>query len=164
VVVLFAVLGSLTELAMVGVLVIVVPTVVAPDEVVALTFTTSGKLTTAPTASVWPELSVQVMVPVPPTAIVGVQVHPVGAVKADAKVVFVGIVSVKVTVVVAEAVMAVGPLFVTDCAYVMLLPGVTGFGVPVLVTARSACPEVATSMEAVAKLFAVFGSGVESAM
>ena len=46
----------------------------------------------------------------------------------------------------------------------MLFPGVTGFGVPVLVTARSAWPELATSMDAVAKLFAVFGSGVESAM
>jgi hypothetical protein len=57
---------------------------------------------------------VQVKVPVPPTAIV-LHVHPAGAVKVDARVVLAGIVSVKVTVVVPEAVMAIGPLFVTCC-------------------------------------------------
>src|SRR5580658_5201846 len=94
------------------------------------------------------------------------QVQPVGAVKAAARVVLYGIVSVKVTVVagvvVVEAVMATGPLLMIDWVYVMLLPGVTGFGVPVLVTARSAWPEVATVTEAVAKLFVVFGSGVDA--
>ena len=43
----------------------------------------------------------------------------------------------------------------------MLFPAVTGFGVPVLVTARSACPVVATVTAAVAKLFVVFGSAVD---
>jgi hypothetical protein len=58
---------------------------------------------------------VQVIVPVPPTGM-ELQVHPVGAVKAVARVVFVGMVSVNVTVLVADAVMAVGPLLVMDCA------------------------------------------------
>jgi hypothetical protein len=47
VVVLFAVFGSLTELVMFGEFAIVVP-----DTVAVFTFTTSGKFTTAPTASV----------------------------------------------------------------------------------------------------------------
>lgn len=46
----------------------------------------------------------------------------------------------------------------------MLLPGVTGFGNPELVTARSAWPVVATVVVAVAALFPAFGSGVEAAM
>lgn len=107
--VLLAVFGSGTELAMFGEFVIVVPGAV-PE----FTFTTNGKFTTAFTASVCPEFSVQVKVPVPPTAIV-LQVQPVGAAKADANVVLAGIVSVKVTVVVPEAVMAMGPLLMTDC-------------------------------------------------
>ena len=49
---LFAVFGSETELETLGVLVTVVPAVVAPVEVVRLTLTTSGKFTTAPTAKV----------------------------------------------------------------------------------------------------------------
>lgn len=44
----------------------------------------------------------------------------------------------------------------------MLFPGVTGFGAPVLVTARSSWPAVATNTEAVAMLLPVFGSGVEA--
>jgi len=43
------------------------------------------------------------------------QVHPAGAVKVDARVVPEGIASVNVTVVVPEAVMAIGPLLMTDC-------------------------------------------------
>ena len=107
--VLFAVFGSLTELVMFGAFVMVVPEVVP-----ALTLTTNGNLTVAPTARVCPEFSVQVNVPVPPTASV-LQVQPVGAVKAAPRVVLAGIVSVNVTVVVPEAVIAVGPLFVMDC-------------------------------------------------
>jgi hypothetical protein len=50
VVVLLVRLGSETVLEIFGELVIVVPTVVAPLDVVVLTLTTKGKLTTAPTA------------------------------------------------------------------------------------------------------------------
>jgi hypothetical protein len=107
--VLFAVFGSLTELLMFGEFVIVVP-----EGVPALTRTTSGNLTAAPTARVCPEFSVQVNVPVPPTAIV-LQVQPVGAVKVAPSVVLTGIASVNVTVVEPDAVIAVGPLFVMDC-------------------------------------------------
>ena len=46
----------------------------------------------------------------------------------------------------------------------MLLPAVTGFGIPELVTARSAWPAVATRIEAVAELLPLFGSGVEEAI
>src|ERR1700679_2501341 len=42
----------------------------------------------------------------------------------------------------------------------MLFPARTGFGVPVLVTARSACPAVATMVVTVATLFDGFGSVV----
>ena len=56
----------------------------------------------------------QVSVPVAPTAIV-LQVQPVGAVNVAPSVVFAGIESVKVTVVVPDTVMAVGPLLVMDC-------------------------------------------------
>ena len=45
----------------------------------------------------------------------------------------------------------------------MLLPGVTGFGNPELVTARSAWPVVATVVVAIAALFPAFGSGVDAA-
>jgi len=107
--VLFAVFGSLTVLAMFGELVIVVP-----DAVPAVTLTTNGKLTMAPTASVCPEFNVQVSVPVPPTAMV-LHVQPAGAVKAAPSVVVAGMASVNVTVVVPDAVIAVGPLFVIDC-------------------------------------------------
>src|SRR5580692_3223099 len=46
----------------------------------------------------------------------------------------------------------------------MLLLGVTGLGAPELVTPRSACPVVATVVDAVAELFPEFGSGVVAAM
>jgi hypothetical protein len=107
--VLFAVFGSLTELLMFGEFVIVVP-----EATPALTLTTSGKLTMAPTASVCPEFKVHVIVPVPPTGIV-LHVQPAGAVNAAASVVFAGIVSVNVTVVDPDIAIAVGPLFVIDC-------------------------------------------------
>src|SRR3974390_1657718 len=42
----------------------------------------------------------------------------------------------------------------------MLLPGVTGFGKPLLVTARSAWPADATTVVAVASLFPLLGSVV----
>lgn len=107
--VLFAVFGSLTELLTLGEFVIVVP-----DAVPALTLTTKGKFTTAPTARVCPEFKVQVKVPVPPMAMV-LHVQPAGAVKAAPSVVLTGMVSVNVTVVDPDIVMAVGPLFVTVC-------------------------------------------------
>ena len=108
--VLLAAFGSETLLAMFAVFVMVVPGGVAK-----FTLTISGKFTTAPTASVCPLLSVHVNVPVPPTAMV-LHVQPAGATNADASVVFVGIVSVKVTEGVgAAAVIANGPLLVIDC-------------------------------------------------
>ena len=156
--VLFALFGSETELAMFGELVMVVP-----EGVAAFTLTTSGKFTTAPTARVCPEFSVQVNVPTAPTAM-ALHVQPAGAVNVDARVVFAGIASVNVTVVVPDAVIAVGPLFVIDCVYVILFPGVTGSGASELDTARSACPAVATVIVAVAELFPKFGSGVDDAI
>ena len=107
--VLFAVFGSLTELVMFGEFVMVVP-----EAVPALTLTTNGNPTVAPTPRVCPEFSVQVNVPVPPTAIV-LHVQPAGAVKVVPRVVLAGIASVNVTVVVLDAVIAVGPLFAMDC-------------------------------------------------
>jgi len=108
--VLFAVFGSETVLVMFGELVIVVPGVV-PE----LTLTTSGKLTRElePTPSVSVEFSVHVKVPVPPAEML-LQLQPVGGVK-ESSVVLAGMVSVKVTVVEPEMVIAVGPLLVTDC-------------------------------------------------
>jgi len=106
--VLFAVLGSLTELVILGEFVMVVP-----DATPALTLTTRGNLTMEPRPRVWPEFRAQVTVPVLPTAVL-IHVQPVGAVK-EASVVLAGIASVKVTEVVPEAVMAVGPLLVIDC-------------------------------------------------
>lgn len=46
----------------------------------------------------------------------------------------------------------------------MLLPAVTGFGTPELVTARSACPALAAIVVAVAILLLVLGSGVDAEM
>jgi len=74
--------------------------------------TLDGTLSTTTMSAVLPELrfavSVQVIVPVPPTAGV-VQVQPAGA-DTDWNVVFVGVASVKLT-----PVAAAGPLFVTFC-------------------------------------------------
>jgi hypothetical protein len=58
-----------------------------------------------------------------------------------------------------EALVAVaGPLFVTVCVYVTLLPAATEVGEAELVTTRSACVAVATTSAAVAVLFDEFGS------
>src|SRR5271167_3540969 len=46
----------------------------------------------------------------------------------------------------------------------MLFPGVTGFGVAELDTARSAVPAAPTVVEAVAELFPELGSGVDEEM
>jgi hypothetical protein len=87
--------------------------------VVVLTCTVSGKFTTAPTARVWPVFKEHSSVPVPVPVGMGVmvlQVQPAGATNALDRAVPAGIVSVNVTVVVADAVIADGPLFVTVCA------------------------------------------------
>jgi hypothetical protein len=74
----------------------------------------------------------------------------------ETTVVFAGSVSVIVTV---PGTLA-GPLFVAVMVYLIVLPARTGFGVPVIVTARSACPVVATTTVAIATLFEGFGSVV----
>jgi len=76
-------------------------------------------------------LSVHVKVPVPPAAM-PLHVQFAGGVN-DTSVVFAGMVSLNVALV-----SVAGPLFVTDCVYVMLFPCVTGFGVAEVKTARSA--------------------------
>lgn len=53
-----------------------------------------------------------------------------------------------------------GPLFVITCVNVRLFPGKTGFGEPEFVTAKSDCPDPATTTVAVAVLFVGFGSVV----
>src|SRR5262249_40418382 len=100
-----------------------------------------------------PAFSMQVKVPVPPAAMV-LHVQFAGGVN-DTNVVFAGIVSLNVALVSVP-----GPLFVSDCVYVILLPCVTGFGVAAVKTARSACPADATTVVAVASLFVAFASGV----
>ena len=77
-----------------------------PDGAAAFTCNTSVKFAVPLTASV--PLSVQVMVPVPPTGGRVPQVHPAGGVM-DWKAVFGGVVSVSVI----PAVVTAGPLFVT---------------------------------------------------
>lgn len=71
----------------------------------------------------------------------------------ETNVVFVGVGSVKLAVL-----QLLGPLFVTTCVYVMLLPASTGLGLPLLVTARShlSC----TYTVVVVVLFALLGSEV----
>lgn len=100
---LLAELGSPTVLETLGELVMVVP-----EGVTGFTLTTKGKLTEAPEAMVWPPLRVQVKVPVPPTGMEGTQVQLAG-VGNETRVVFAGMVSVKVALV-----SAMGPLLVTD--------------------------------------------------
>ena len=79
------------------------------------------------------------------------QLHPAGGV-IEKKVVFAGVVSLKVPFAIAEE-----PVFVTTCVYVIGLPAWTGFGDATLVTKRFG-PEVPTIVVAVAVLFARFGS------
>src|ERR1043165_6781517 len=90
--------------------------------------TTNGKFTDAPLAR---PLAVNVMRPVPPIAGV-MHVHPGGGV-IDWKLQLAGTEVVNVTL---SA--KFGPLFVSVCVYVMLLPAVTGSGLSTFVTARSA--------------------------
>src|ERR1700728_3829636 len=75
-----------------------------------------------------------------------VQVQPAGPVS-DCAAVFAGVVSVNVI-----ALAAAGPLLVTVCAYVMLCPAFTGFGLAEFVTLRSACAAPATGILRVAEL------------
>ena len=66
---------------------------------------------------------------------VGLHVHvppPVVTADAETNIVLAGVGSVSVAVL-----QLLGPLFVTICVYVILLPAVTGLGLPLLVTARS---------------------------
>jgi len=81
-------------------------------------------------------------------------VHPAGPIN-DTAVVLAGRVSVNT-----GAAAVAGPPLVTFCVYVMLLPAVTGFGLPEFVTLRSACTPEATAMLTVAELFAGFVSRV----
>src|SRR5262249_32994891 len=50
--------------------------------------------------------------------------------------------------------------FLTTCVYVILLPGVTGFGDAALVTERSLCAVVPTFVVTVALLLVTFGSEI----
>ena len=84
-------------------------------------------------------------------------VHPAGPVS-DTNVVFAGTVSLRVMVVAAP-----GPPLVTVCENVMFWPAFTGFGLPELVTLRSACPAVATPTFTVAELSLGFVSDVAEA-
>jgi hypothetical protein len=137
--VLFAVFVSCDVVASVAVSVMTVPAVVP-----AVTFTTTGKVLVEPGATLG---FVQL---IDPTV---VQVHPAGTGLNETKVVFAGIASVNV----AEA-QLLGPLFVTTWVYVMLLPAVTGLGLPLLVTARSQA--MPTGVTTVVLLLAEFGSVV----
>lgn len=106
------------------------------------TFTTTMMSAEAPDARLG---FVQVTLPVAPAAGV-VQAQPAGT-EIEAKVVFVGTASRKLT---AEA--AAGPLFVTVWMYVMSLPAYTDNGVPAVLSARSACnAELATGSTKVAE-------------
>jgi hypothetical protein len=107
VVLLFALFGSEVLAETVDVAVIV------PMATLEATFTTTTMSAEDPELKLEP--SVQLTVPVPPTAGV-VQVQPAGA-STDWKVVLVGVASLK-----AAPVAAAGPLFVTVCVYVMLFP------------------------------------------
>jgi hypothetical protein len=127
-----------------------VSVMLVPDGVVEFTPSTRLKLPLPLTARLL--LSVQLIVPVAPTAGTVPHVQPAGGV-IDWNVVLGGVVSVNVT-----PVAAAGPLFVTLCVYVTLLPGETEVGVAEFVTIRSACVEVATTSLAVALLLARFGS------
>ncbi len=112
--------------------------IVDPCATVVLTFTTKVKFAVvAPPIVV---VSVQVRV-------ASTHVHPAGPVNDTAEV-FAGRASVNT-----GALAVAGPLFVTLCVYVMLLPAVTGFGLPELVTLKSACVPAATAMFTAAALF-----------
>lgn len=127
--------------------------IVVPGAVPVPTFTTIGKLTAVPpTGNVAPEQLApdpgqQEIGPVPPTAGSAVQIHPLGIAN-ETSAVFVGTDPVNVT-----PLTVAGPLSMSVCVYVTLLPGRTGFGEAELVTARSYWPAEATTTFAVAELF-----------
>ncbi len=122
-----------------------------PAGVAAATCRTRLKVAAPFTASV--PARVQVIVPVPPTSGTVPQVHPAGGV-IDRKFVFGGVVCVKVI----PAFVTAGPLFVTTCVYVTLLPAATDVADGELVVIRSAWVAVATTSAAVALLLVRFGS------
>src|SRR5271165_1181930 len=144
--VLFDVLGSVT-----AELTLAVSLIAVPAAVPAFTFSTTVNVP-EPAARLG---FVQVIVPVPFTAGV-MHDHPAGA-EIDWNVVFAGVLSVRLAVVA-----VLGPLLVTTCVYVMLLPACTGTGLAVFVIARSA--ESATCTVAVAELLVEFGSVVGAAL
>jgi hypothetical protein len=93
-------------------LTVTVSLIAVPAAVPAVTFKITGKLAD-PTAKLG---FVQLIVPALPT--VGrVQDHPLGIGVSETKVVFAGVISVKVAVAA-----ALGPLLVNTCVYVMLFP------------------------------------------
>jgi hypothetical protein len=132
--VLLAALGSLTDELTVAVSVTTVPFAVP-----AFTFTTIEKV-----AAVLPGIfrSVQTTLPVPPLG-GAAQLQPAGA-DMETKVVLAGTASTRVAL---SA--ALGPLLVTSCVYVMLLPAVTGFGDAALVTLKSALDTTLATLAAV---------------
>lgn len=121
--VLLAEFGSLTEELTVAVFVMTVPFAVP-----VLTFVISEKVAAVPPAIF---NAVHTTLPVLPTGGV-VQVQPAGTAM-ETNVVFAGTASTSVAL---SA--ALGPLLVTTCVYVMLLPAVTGSGEAMLVMLRSA--------------------------
>src|SRR6267154_392393 len=131
---------------------VAVSAIFVPNAVPAFTCRTKVKLAVPLTARL---AIVQVIVPVPPTGGTVPQAQPAGGV-IDWKVVFGGVFCVKLTVVAAA-----GPLLVTLCVYVTLLPDTTESGEPEFVATRSACVASATTSFAVALLFTAFGSLVE---
>ena len=128
--VLFEELGSFAEELTEAVSVITVPFAVP-----LLTLTTSVNV-----AAVEPGIFELLQTKLPfPTGLK--HVHPAGD-AIETKVVFAGMVPTSVAL---SA--ALGPLLVTVCVYVMLLPAATGLGAPTLVTLRSALDTtVATSV------------------
>ena len=128
-----------------------VSVMVVPTGVAEGTFTIKVNAAVPPLAS---ELMVQFTLPVPLTAGV-VQLQPAGLV-IDAKVVLVGTASENVTVVAVA-----GPLFFSDCVYVMVEPAATVVGEAELVTAISALVAADTSVLTVAVLLERVLSSVE---
>jgi hypothetical protein len=117
-----------------------------PEAVPAFTVTTTVNVVEAPEARVAFE---QVSVPLTTE-----QLHPAaGTGVVETNVVFMGIASLRATVVAVAA-----PLFVTTTVYVMLFPATTGLGDAVFVIERSAVVADPTVVCTVAELFARFGS------
>ncbi len=123
-----------------------VSVILVPLGVPVATFTPMVKFAVADAAS-----EVAEHVNVPPEG--AVQLHPAAGVTLT-KVVLDGIVSVSTGLAA-----SLGPLFVTECVYVMLLFAITGSGESLFVIARSA--SVITFVTVLAELFDRFGSLVE---